>query len=98
MLIIITKSYNSSDKTESITKTISYIGELVNYFNNQITRNKQDDIFNGLTYNDPGDETWNIDVDGYSFEIKTWKELDIAIQGLFIGVSNPWYKFEEVLK
>lgn len=94
MFIIITKSYNSSDKTESITKSVQGVGALVHFFNNQITRNKQDDIFNGLTYNDPGDETWNIDVDGYSFDIKTWKELDIAIQGLFIGVNNPWYVVE----
>ncbi len=94
MNVIITKAFKSSDKTESVNKSMQSVGALVHFFNNQMIRDKQDDIFTNLTYNDPGDETWHIDVDGYDFDISTWRELNIAIQGLFIGVSNPWCVIE----
>ena len=90
MEVRITKTYKSSDKTESVIKSIPNVGTLVHFFNNSMTRDAQDDIFTDLTYNDPGDITWEIDVDGYDFEIKTWREINIAIQGLFIGVNNSW--------
>lgn len=93
MKLTIVKSYASSATEHTAEFEIKGVSNLVGFLNDSINGN--DDIFTGLTYNDPGDETWTIIIGSaltpeYTFSVKTWYEINVFIKGLFVATSYEW--------
>lgn len=85
----IVKSYNSSATEHSTSYEIEGVSNLLGFLNDSINMN--DDIFTGLTYNDPGDETWTLTIGHIPpFKIKTWYELNLFIKGLLVSATYEW--------
>ena len=91
--LTITKSYASSATEHTNKYRIVGVSNLVGFLNDSINGN--DDIFTGLTYNDPGDETWELTIGealnpAYTIKIKTWYEINLFIRGMFVAANYTW--------
>lgn len=93
--LTITKSYTSSATEHTAKYRIEGVSNLVGFLNDSINGN--DDIFTGLTYNDPGDETWTLIFGevlnpnpAHTIEIKTWRDINLFIRGLLVSATYEW--------
>lgn len=94
--LTIVKSYSSSATEYTSKYKFEGVSNLLMFLNE--SRENDDEIFNGLTYNDPGDETWQLSIGEdtaqplhkYTFTIKTWRDINLVIQGIFIAASYDW--------
>ncbi len=88
IILKIVKSYASSATEYTAVYKFEGVSNLLGFLNDSIEH--KEDIFSGLTYNDPGDETWELLIDIYTFRVKTWKEINLVIQGMFIAAQYEW--------
>lgn len=91
--LTIVKSYASSATEHTAVYQFEGVSNLVGFLNESIDNNE--DIFTGLTYNDPGDETWKLTIGlesdpAYTFKIKTWSDINLFIRGIFVGSTYEW--------
>lgn len=87
--LTITKSYASSATEHTEVFQFEGVTNLLGFLNESIEQHE--DIFSGLTFNDPGDETWTMKIGNISpFKIKTWYDINLFIRGLIVSATYEW--------